>query len=80
MDEKHGRVFDPLLKKEFQNFLKEITDYKTSKLNRVEAQMKRKQMSMSEENRFKEAEKMMTSLLRKVASRKLRQKASHRDK
>jgi len=35
---------------------------------------------MSEDNRFLVAEGMMTSLLRKVASRKLKMKISHRDK
>lgn len=71
LDEKHGRSFDPLLKKGFITFIKEINDFKTSKLSKVEASMKRKNITLNEDNRFIEAEKIMTSLLRKIASRKI---------
>lgn len=80
LDEKHGRTFDPLLKKGFIAFIKEINDFKTSKLSKVEFNMKRKNITLNEDNRFIEAEKIMTSLLRKIASRKIKQKSEHRDK
>jgi len=82
LDEKYGRIFDPLLKKGFIDFKREIELYTGMKLIEVENAVIRKTGTslLTDEMRFAEGERMMTSLLRKVASRKLRKKVAHRDR
>lgn len=78
LDEKYGRTFDPLLKKAFERFKKEIEDYKTKKVILIEANLKKKG-NPNEDDKLREAERLLAKLLRRVASRQLREKVTHRD-
>ena len=71
-----------MLKKGFIDFKKEIETYTSLQLVEVERALKRKKGAglLTDEMRFGEGERMLTSLLRRIASRKLRAKIDHRDK
>lgn len=71
-----------MLKKGFNDFLKEIEMYTSLQLAEVERVIKRKKGAalLTDEMRYDEGERMLTSLLRRIASRKLRAKIEHRDK